>query len=470
MQSFIAGGGMGTVYRATNRLIERDVAVKVLHPELITDDGLFRRFLREAKLASNLNHPSIIKFYDIGEDEGLYYIVMEYVDGSDLRQIIADKGPLSARLSLRVAKQVAKGLQHAHDHGVIHRDIKPANILLASDQSAKIADLGLARPLTDDTLATGSGQVLGTPAYMSPEQCRGDEVDGRSDLYSLGATLYTLLSGEVPFAGKTLSALIHQVVHDRPIPLRSRAPNVPEEVVLLVHRLLAKHPSARLQSGNEVASAIDEIREGGEPLSQSTVVRTVEVSTPRLHRLLILLLVAVVVMVASLVKLSNESAQMTDPEVSAQRVEPRERSVRQAGVAWRSAGEGVPVRRPELPRSPAPRSHVTDSYLDLRVAGFRHAIAQGEIAAIMEYFVPEVRENRTLRITIGTLLRSTRSEGMVLGNYSTRQSSAERATSVILFNRAHAPAMRLPIEWVYANGSWFISPPAQGIVSHPGDG
>ncbi len=255
----IAAGGMGTVYRARKESLEKTVAVKVLHPQSMTESDQVQRFMREAKVAASIDHPAVVEVYDVGQDHGLYYMVMEYLEGSDLRSQVMETGPLPPRKALRIARQVAEALAHAHDQGLIHRDVKPANLLMTATGDVKLVDFGLARLAGQEHEVTVTGQIIGTPAFMSPEQCRGDPLDGRSDLYSLGATIYFLLSGAVPFSAKTPTALIHQVINDPPPPLKSVAPDVPDKLVALVQRLMTKHASARPQSGNELIAAIDEV-------------------------------------------------------------------------------------------------------------------------------------------------------------------------------------------------------------------
>jgi len=262
IEARIASGGMGTVYRARKKILEKTVALKVLHPEFAPRKDYLARFMREARVASDLDHPGIVKVLDAGEDGGLYYISMEFVEGIDLKTFVSENGPLSPRTALRMARQVAEALAYAHGRGLVHRDVKPANLLMARNGRVKLADFGLARLVKEDHEVTVSGQVVGTPAFMSPEQCRDRAVDGRSDLYSLGASLYYLLSGKLPFPGKRQAQVLHEIVHGSPPPLRRVAPDVPDKVASLVHKLLAKHPSARFQNGHDLISAIDEILAG----------------------------------------------------------------------------------------------------------------------------------------------------------------------------------------------------------------
>jgi eukaryotic-like serine/threonine-protein kinase len=256
----IATGGMGIVYRARKEVLDRIVALKVLNPELVTRQQHLDRFLREAKIAASLDHPAIVKVFDVGEDLGLYFIAMEYVDGKDLRTLVTEAGPFAPRKALCIARCIAEALAYAHHRGLVHRDIKPANIMLTSNGDAKLVDFGLARLAEESHEVTVTGQIIGTPLYMSPEQCRGSPLDARTDLYSLGATLYFMLTGKVPFAGKTTLALISRITNEAPIPIASLVPTMPPRVTALVQRLMAKSPSARLRDGQELVQTIDEMQ------------------------------------------------------------------------------------------------------------------------------------------------------------------------------------------------------------------
>jgi serine/threonine-protein kinase len=199
----IGRGGMAEVYLARDRLLDRPVAIKILFPEFAADPSFVARFRREAQAAANLNHPNIVGVYDWGKERGTYYIVMEYVDGRTVSEIIRTDGPLDPKQAAGIAADVAAGLGFAHRKGVVHRDIKPGNILITGTGEVKVADFGIARAMTattDDDL-TQVGSVMGTATYFSPEQAQGKPVDPRSDLYSLGVVLYEMLVGQPPFSG-----------------------------------------------------------------------------------------------------------------------------------------------------------------------------------------------------------------------------------------------------------------------------
>ncbi len=266
----IGRGAMGTVYRARDPKIDRIVALKTINvlsgPAL--EDEYLRRFFREAQAAGKLLHPGIVTIFDVGEDEASRtpYIVMEFVPGRTLEELLAASGaPLAAETGLDLVKQVAEALDYAHANGIVHRDIKPANILITEDGRAKIADFGVARQAQAEF--TVPGQILGTPSYMSPEQLKGDRVDGRSDLFSLGVILYRLLTGQKPFSGDT-SSVLYQVACVDPPPVSQVNPDLLPELNQVAGRALAKDPAARYQTGKELAADLEDTLQGRTPRSQ----------------------------------------------------------------------------------------------------------------------------------------------------------------------------------------------------------
>jgi WD40 repeat protein len=255
----IGRGGMGVVLQATDTCLERDVAIKVLDPELADDELSRTRFCREARAAASISHENVVAVYQVEHEEGkdLPFLVMELITGESLETKIAREGRLSLRDIVRIGMQTAAGLAAAHDKNLIHRDIKPGNILLEqSGQRVKLTDFGLARA-AEDVRLTRSGLVAGTPLYMSPEQATGDELDARSDLFSLGVVLYELAAGEPPFNGKTPLAVLKRLTEAQPQPLRERNPDLPEWFVNIVDKLLAKDRKDRFQSAREVASTFE---------------------------------------------------------------------------------------------------------------------------------------------------------------------------------------------------------------------
>ncbi|MEI2697863.1 MAG: protein kinase [Microthrixaceae bacterium] len=224
----LARGGMAQVYLARDRSLDRPVAVKELVPEFATDPSFVERFRREAQAAANLSHPNIVGVYDWGTQDGTYFIVMEYVDGPSLSQVIRRDGPLHPRRAAELAGEVAAALGFAHSRGVVHRDVKPGNVLLTATGQSKVTDFGIARALSspDDDL-TQAGSVMGTATYFSPEQAQGLPVDPRSDLYSLGVVLYEMVTGRPPFSGDTPLAIAYKHVQDQPAPPSTIVPEVP---------------------------------------------------------------------------------------------------------------------------------------------------------------------------------------------------------------------------------------------------
>ncbi len=258
----LGSGGMADVYAARQLRLGRDVALKVLRSITHNDDDHLKRFRREAQAAARLNHPSIVQIYEFGEVDGVHFIAQELVDGINLKQALDREGPFSVDKAVKVLYSVGSALQVAHESGVTHRDIKPENIMRGSNDLIKVTDFGLARMLTqvDSSTAdlTRAGLTLGTPRYMSPEQIQGRAVDARSDLYSLGVTMYHLLTGSAPFDGEEALALAVKHLHDTPRPIdhvRGKA-DLPPWLVSLVMRCLQKEPSARIQSASELLQIV----------------------------------------------------------------------------------------------------------------------------------------------------------------------------------------------------------------------
>ena len=254
----IGQGGMGVVLKALDPRLNRIVALKVIAPVLATTVLARRRFTREAQAAAAVCHEHVVTIHAVDEAAGLPYLVMQLVAGESLQDKIAREGPLGLKEILRIGGQVAAGLAAAHAQGLVHRDIKPANILLENGvERVKITDFGLARAF-DDASLTDSGTVAGTPNYMSPEQARGDPVDQRSDLFSLGSVLYAMCTGRAPFRADTTLAVLRKVSDEPPPPIRERNPEVPDRLIAIVGRLMVKDPAGRYPSAAEVARVLVE--------------------------------------------------------------------------------------------------------------------------------------------------------------------------------------------------------------------
>ncbi len=252
LDEVIGHGGMSTVYRATDTVLGRTVAVKVLSPALAEGDPVWAaRFEREARAAASLTHSGVATVYDTGLEDGTRFIVMEFIAGKSLAAIVHDEAPLEPGRAVRIGAQVADVLSAAHGAGIVHRDIKPGNVMVGPDGTVKVLDFGIARP-ADATALTQTVSVLGTAAYMAPEQASGRPADPRSDIYSLGCVLYAMLSGAPPFAGDLAAAVLHQHVNAAPRPVRDVAPAAPKPLAGLVDQMLSKSPAARPQSAREV--------------------------------------------------------------------------------------------------------------------------------------------------------------------------------------------------------------------------
>jgi serine/threonine protein kinase len=247
-------GGMGIVYKAEDTTLRRTVALKFLPPELTRDEEAKARFVREAQAAAALNHPHICTVYEIGESEGQTFISMEYIEGQSLKDRIAS-GPLEIEEAKGIALQIAEGLKEAHDQGIVHRDIKPANIMLTAKGQVKIMDFGLAK-LSWGADLTRPSMIMGTAAYMSPEQARGEAVDRRTDIWSFGATLYEMFAGKLPFGRRAEQSLIYAILNEQPGPIHEARPEIPKAIGRTIMRCMEKDPASRFQNLGEVLEGL----------------------------------------------------------------------------------------------------------------------------------------------------------------------------------------------------------------------
>jgi serine/threonine-protein kinase len=259
----VGRGAMGIVYRAHDPVIGRTVAVKTLHVvehgSGLTQEELLRRFHTEARAAGLLSHPNIVAVYDAGKEDDFFYITMELVEGKSLQDLLGDRHAFPLARVLRLMQQACSALEFAHQHNVIHRDIKPANLILTADDTLKISDFGTAKILQFQTAQTG--QIIGTPSYMSPEQIKGRPVDGRSDIFSLGGVLYQLLTGEKPFPGDSVTSVIYKIVSEEPASPRDLDSSIHPGLSAVILRALAKSPGARFQSCVEFFDALQNYRD-----------------------------------------------------------------------------------------------------------------------------------------------------------------------------------------------------------------
>jgi len=263
---------MSSVYKAQDTLLERHVALKILHEQYSTDDDFVERFKREARSVAQLQHPNIVTVIDRGEEDGCQYIVFEYIDGENLKERVVREGRLDVREALEIAVEVAHGLAFAHEQGLIHRDVKPQNILLNGDGRAKVTDFGIARSLDVDGM-TQTGTVLGTSNYIAPEQASGQRVDAHSDVYALGAVLYELLAGEVPFPGESFVAVAMKHMHEPAPNLLDVRGDVPLRIAAAVDRALEKDPEQRFPTMDAFAAELEAcLAELDEPDGDATMV------------------------------------------------------------------------------------------------------------------------------------------------------------------------------------------------------
>jgi serine/threonine protein kinase len=262
-------GGMSEVHLARDLRLHRDVAIKVLRADLARDPSFYLRFRREAQNAAALNHPAIVAVYDTGEAETatgpLPYIVMEYVDGVTLRDIVHTEGPMPTKRAIEVIADACQALNFSHQHGIIHRDVKPANIMISKAGAVKVMDFGIARALADASSVTQTAAVIGTAQYLSPEQARGEKVDARSDVYSLGCVLYEMLTGEPPFTGDSPVAVAYQHVREDPVPPSHRHNDIAPELDAVVLKALAKNPDNRYQTAAEMRADLVRVHSGEAP-------------------------------------------------------------------------------------------------------------------------------------------------------------------------------------------------------------
>ncbi|RJP17230.1 MAG: serine/threonine protein kinase [Candidatus Abyssobacteria bacterium SURF_5] len=256
IEKILGRGGMGMVYKARQVSLNRIVALKALYPELSRDASFVKRFRREALAVAQLDHKNIVQIYDIGEEDGIHFFSMEYVKGQSLKEILDGKGFLSPPAALKIMVQAASALAHAHKCNIIHRDIKPSNIMIDQVGRVKVMDFGLAKLVSDMSEITQTGALLGTPKYMSPEQCRGEELDARTDIYSLGVVFYEMLTGRMPFSAPDNMALMHKIIYEDPPDIKALNPEIPRQLCDIIARSMNKKKEKRYDSARAFLKAI----------------------------------------------------------------------------------------------------------------------------------------------------------------------------------------------------------------------
>ena len=324
LEELVGSGGMSSVFRARDRVLERTVALKVLHRQLADDGEYVERFRREAQMVAGLLHHNIVTVIDRGADGGTPFIVFEYVGGENLKQLVEREGPLPIERALDLAIQIAHGLAFAHQNGYIHRDVKPQNVLLNGNGEAKVTDFGIARSLDLHRGVTQTGAVLGTSEYIAPEQAQGQHVDERTDVYSLGILVYELLTGELPFSGENFVAVAMQHINEPAPRVSERRPDIPPRLDSAVARALAKRPEDRFATmadfGRELEGCLDEERavKGGHP---TMVIPRAQARRVRKQRHFsvapFLVALGVVVAVAVLVVVLSQDASNNPPALAA---------------------------------------------------------------------------------------------------------------------------------------------------------
>jgi serine/threonine protein kinase len=276
----LGAGAFGTVYKAKDRILGRMVAIKTIRLEGLAAAGagldeLINRFKVEAQVSAQLKHPNIVTIYDVGESNGMSYLAMEFIDGVGLDRVIASAGRVPIERAASLAAQVADALDFAHKNNVVHRDIKPANIMIEAGDRVKVTDFGIAKVTDSADHLTMTGSLLGTPSYMSPEQARGAALDGRSDLFAVGAVLYEMLAGKKAFRGDSITGLIFKIITEEPPPIRELDPTLPDEIVRILAKSLAKTPEMRYQTGRDMADDLLALtRPGSTPTLRQAEVAT----------------------------------------------------------------------------------------------------------------------------------------------------------------------------------------------------
>lgn len=361
LEKLIGTGGMADVYKARDNLLGRTVAVKVLHPQFAKDEVFVARFRQEAQAAANLNQPNIVNVYDWGIEDGTYYLVMEYVEGRDLKDIIQQGGPLLPERAVEIAMSICLALEAAHAYGIVHRDIKPQNIIVTYDNQIKVMDFGIART-TGGSAMTQTGTIMGTAQYISPEQAQGRAADPRSDLYSLGVVIYEMLTGKVPFDGDNPVSIAYKHVREDPLPPSMINPDISAGLEAVVMKALAKNPENRYQGAMEMYSDLERCLEGApvyatpvlpreEPAMGAT--QAYPVAAPPRKRSLAWLWISIIVLVVlmgigvGVWALVNSSSGTQVPDVTAKTVDQATQALNNVGLKLAVSKEVIDATKPK---------------------------------------------------------------------------------------------------------------------------
>ena len=319
VRELLGKGGMGAVYKGFDTALHRPVAIKILLDNALDNPDVVRRFEREARVIAEINHPNIAQIYKIGKIENVPYYVMEYIRGKSLADILSEKGRLCGSKCIDYMIQTAKGLRAAANHNIIHRDIKPANIMVTEDGTVKIVDFGIAKVVRDNTFKTTTGTIMGTPRYMSPEQGKGENVDLRSDIYSLGATFYHLISGIPPFDSDNPVTLLMKHFSEPVKSIKQFNSDVPDKLCNVIYCMMAKSPSERYQDYTHLIVTLENLYTSKEEItSYVPIIEQEENISPKLNKkkklLLIGLAVIVLIFIFSLFFTPKNPDQKTNPQ------------------------------------------------------------------------------------------------------------------------------------------------------------
>lgn len=278
----LGGGGMALVYKAMCNTLQREVTIKILRPQFTSDESFVERFRREAQAVARLSHPNIVNVYDVGEEDNIYYIVMEYIDGCNLKEIIKERGTLKIKEAIDIGIQICEGIQHAHDNDIVHRDVKPHNILVTKKGRVKVTDFGIARATSASTV-TQTGTIVGSVHYISPEQAKGEMVGVSSDIYQVGIVLYEMLTGRAPFEGDSPIAVAMKHISNDPVPPKELNPEIPELLEHIILKAIAKNPAQRYKKAEDLSYDLKRVDSGERLIIERPILDPDEMPTQTLR-------------------------------------------------------------------------------------------------------------------------------------------------------------------------------------------